>query len=142
MSRLSSKSRIQALHCGNTPLCIAGWVGEVTRAVTCCDIHIDGTAFGVQTRTRLSKPAMVPWYLRSVPMDGLAQSLAQRAQLQYIDLPQVCIVKSITRFSVTHPWFCDQNKKIRCLRGNAHINRSPASFTLSSSHKVAIAVKQ
>ena len=75
------------------------WVGGsvTTRAVTCCDIHIDGTAFGVQTRNRLSKPAMVPWYLRSVPMDGLAQVFVLRAQLQYIDLPQVSIIRSSTR---------------------------------------------
>jgi len=70
------------------------WVGGsvTTRAVTCCDIHIDETAFGAQTRNRRSKPAAIPSYSRSAPMDHLAQDFVLRAQLQYIDLPQTCII--------------------------------------------------
>ena len=65
-----------------------------------------------------------------------------RAQLPYIDLPQVRTIKSSTNSPVANPWFRVQPEKTRCLRRNAHIDRLPAIFPLPSSHKVAIAVKQ
>ena len=71
----------------------AGWGSQLmTHEVTCCDIHCDDFAFGAQTRNRRSKPAAIPSYSRSAPMDHLAQDFVLRAQLQYIDLPQTCII--------------------------------------------------